>query len=129
MAELHRLLRRQLHRHLVEASALPPELAGLFEAISETYAEFLENDARSDIWLHSRTPEATIVFERHGLIYADGLPQEFRGVLESVGLSEGTERIPSPHAHNYHPKYDSAEAAMVQEYDWNVTPLQPEDEQ
>ena len=40
MAELHRLLRRQLHRHLVEASALPPELAGLFEAISETYAEF-----------------------------------------------------------------------------------------
>jgi phosphoribosylpyrophosphate synthetase len=107
----------------------PPVSVAVAQQLLQTYAEFLENDARSDIWFHSRTPAATIVFERHGLIYAYGLPAEFRGVLESVGLSEGTERIPSPHAHNYHPKYDSAEAAMVQEYDWNITPLQPGDEQ
>jgi hypothetical protein len=107
----------------------PPLPLSAAKQLMETHAEFLENDARSDIWLHSREPESTIVFERHGLIYAYGELQAFRDVLESAGLREGVEAIPSPHAHHYHELYDSAETALASQCEWTITPLHPEDEQ
>ena len=94
-----------------------------------TYVDFLENDARFDLWLHSRAPESTIVFERHGLIYVYGPLDTFRNVLESAGLREGHESIPSPHAHHYRAPYDAAERALASEFNWTITPLRPEDEQ
>jgi hypothetical protein len=107
----------------------PPLPLSAAKQLLEAYAEFLENDARSDIWLHSRAPESTLVFERHGLIYAYGALQPFRDVLESAGLREGVEAIPSPHAHHYHPIYDAAETALASQYEWTFAPPRPEDEQ
>ena len=107
----------------------PPLSLSEAERFLMTYADFLENDARSDLWLHSRAPQSTIVFERHGLIYAYGPLDAFSRTLESAGLREGHDSIPSPHAHHYRALYDAAERALASEFDWTITALRPEDEQ
>src|SRR3954464_14668934 len=38
----------------------------------EEFGPFLTEDSRHDIWLHSRADNATIVLDRHNLIYAYG---------------------------------------------------------
>lgn len=105
----------------------PLPLAEATELVA-AYSAFFENDARSDLWLHSRAPEATIVLEEHGLIYAYGPIAQFADVLVRAGLREGDYKIPSPHAHNYHACYDSAEAAFAECLPWSISGLQPEDE-
>ena len=94
----------------------------------QRYAGFFEHDRRSHIWIHARNPEATMVFDRHGLVYAYGLLDAFRRVFESAGLREGVEAIPTPHAHHYHSAYDEAESALAAEYAWTVSELRPVDE-
>jgi hypothetical protein len=115
---------RDLGRHQSPPLSLPEvrDLLGEF-------AGFFENDARSDLWLHSRAPEATIVYERHGLIYVYGPLDAARAVLEAAGLREGPVAIPSPHEHHYRAEYDEAERALASRYDWTITPLRAEDEQ
>jgi hypothetical protein len=94
-------------------------------AFLECFAAFLENDARSDVWVLSQEP-ATIVYENHDLIYAYGPLDRFERVLRNRGFESGKISIPSPHAHNDHAEFDSAEKAVAGALDWRVTPLQPE---
>lgn len=93
-----------------------------------SFGAFFEQDARSDIWVHSHEP-ATLVYERHGLIYAYGPLERFQRVLKDHGFEAGNVLIPSPHAHNYHAELDGAEEAVASALHWTATPLHPEDEQ
>lgn len=50
-------------------------------------------------------------------------------MLESAGFREGWPTWPVPHAHCYNPEWDEAEREILRAFDWNRTPLRPEDEQ
>lgn len=70
----------------------------LVQFLSE-YSEFLEKDARHNLWVRSASDEGMLVYDRHNVIYAYGPLERFVAVLESVGLTESSEvRFPSPHA-------------------------------
>src|SRR5262245_59096907 len=101
------------------------ELAGLFR----DFGDFWSEDSRHDIWVRSGPDRATVVWDRHGLIYAYGPLARFESVLAARGhttLAPG--EIPSPHVHYYHPQWDDAERTLLARLAWKYTPLTPADQ-
>jgi hypothetical protein len=93
------------------------------------FSEFLTNDARHDLWIHSPEAEATLVWDRHDLIYAYGPLERFRALLKE-SLQEGeVNGPPDPHAHMYHAEYDDSERKLLRYFDWSLSPLAASDEQ
>lgn len=95
----------------------------------EQFSQFLKQDSRFDLWLHSPEDAATVVWDRHNLIHAYGPVETFAGVLRSLGFEKGEPEVPAPHEHHYHRALDVDAGAILASLDWNRTPLQPEDEQ
>ena len=95
----------------------------------ERFGRFLGNDGRHDFWVHSPADAATLVWDRHDLVHAYGPVDMLISKLRGLGFQEGTPSIPSPHAHNYRAEFDTDAAAMLAEFDWSWSPLQPGDEQ
>lgn len=94
-----------------------------------SFGEFLASDGRHDIWLRSFPDEATLVWDRHDLLYAYGPIELLEGVLHSHQLTRGAVSIPSPHAHRYHQGWDEQEHAVLGAFQWIESPLQPQDEE
>lgn len=107
----------------------PPLNADELEDVLRRYADLFEQDGRSDLWIHSRTPAVTIALDRHDLLYAYGPQDAFIDMLHAMHFSEGHASIPSPHAHEYHPDFDELERALARELEWTISELRPEDEQ
>jgi hypothetical protein len=96
----------------------------------DSFARFLSEDARHDFWIRSHGDDATIVFDRHNLIYAYGPLDAFESRLRHLGVRPGaTPSIPDPHVHHYHPERDEDERAVLQAFDWDVKPLRQSDVQ
>lgn len=92
-----------------------------------TYADFLAHDSRHDLWVHSHTPEATLAWDHHDILYAYGPLSRFEQELAAAGFAQGTPTVPNPHRHHFHAEFDRAEAALVGALDWQCSPLEPED--
>jgi hypothetical protein len=108
-----------------------PELDAdtMFE-FSEEFGAFLTEDSRHDIWLRSHNDNATIVLDRHNLIYAYGPLDRFEAPLIDAGLRRATPHaIPLPHVHYYHAEWDDSERAILKAFNWTLTPLRDEDVQ
>jgi hypothetical protein len=94
------------------------------------FGEFLSQDGRHDLWLHSPESNATLVWDRHNFIYGYGPLDQFREILKGEGLQEdAVAQLPIPHIHMYHQKYDDAEARILHHLQWTLTPLSPEEVQ
>lgn len=91
----------------------------------EPYRDFLQGDARHHLWIHSQDSSATLVYDKHDLIYAYGPLERYLTTLESFGLQEGDFELPFPHYHNYFPEFDAMERAIIQENRWARTPIVP----
>jgi len=107
----------------------PPLSAEQLDAFLARYSEFLSSDARFDIWIRSAQDGATLVWDRHNLLYCYGPLHRFSARLKDLGFVAGTPAVPSRHAHNYHPEFDPQARDLINSLDWNHTPLQPQDEQ
>lgn len=70
------------------------------------YRDFLEQDARHDIWVRSEQDQAMIVYDHHDMLFLYGNEGAFEEVLLSEGLSPGPCEIPFPHFHNYNHGFD-----------------------
>lgn len=98
------------------------------EEFFHSFGRFLDDDARHDLWLHSRKENATIVLDRHNLIYAYGPLDGFERALVNAGVQRGAlPQVPDPHVHRYHAEYDDSERAILQALPWSVTPLRESD--
>jgi hypothetical protein len=100
------------------------------EELFERFGDFWAGDSRHDVWLYSQSDEATLVWDRHDLIYAYGPLDRFVTVLERDGLRRAVDvSIPSPHVHFYNAEWDHAQDALLRAVDWDISPLLPADEQ
>lgn len=99
------------------------------ERFLRRFGGFLQCDSRFDLWLHSATDRATIVWDRHNLVHAYGPTAPLIDVLRGLGFDRGEPTIPSPHQHHYHQALDGDAQAILASLDWIYSPLQPEDEQ
>ena len=93
------------------------------------FKPFLSGDARFDIWAHSSSENATVVWDRHNMLYAYGPIEKFSEILRSLGFDDGKPEIPGPHAHNYRKELDVYAKELLSVFDWSWSPLHPEDEQ
>jgi hypothetical protein len=104
--------------------------ADAVQAFLHQFGRFLCEDSRHDLWLRSHDDDATIVLDRHNLIYAYGPLQAFEAVLKSLGVHEGESPVvPDPHMHHYHQDWDHTEEAILRHFDWLIKPLRPADVQ
>ena len=93
------------------------------------FCEFLTNDGRHDLWLLSPGSEATLVWDRHDLIYAYGPLEQFRALLKDGLQQADVDGPPCPHVHRYHPEYDDSERKILRYFRWSWSPLLDDDEQ
>src|SRR5262245_43954748 len=98
-------------------------------AFLHEHRELLAEDGRQDLWLHSPKPVATLVWDRHEVLYLYGPLSGFETQLLHAGLRHGESAIPAPHAHNYHPELDENERALAAALEWKISPLRARDEQ
>jgi len=101
------------------------ELTGFLEE----FDDFLCRDARFDLWVHSPSDQATIVWDRHNLIHAYGRTDCVVRALRSIGFHEGEPMIPSPHEHHYHQALDADASAVISHFAWVRSALHPADVQ
>jgi hypothetical protein len=98
------------------------------ESFLSKYSAYLERDGRHAIWLMSPTDQSMLIYDRHNVIYAYGTLDRFSAILQKEGLSEAAEvRFPSPHSHHYNSEFDADETRILNEFEWNVTPLRASD--
>jgi hypothetical protein len=50
-----------------------------------SYRDFVEQDARQNLWIRSTSDSGLLVYDRHNLIYVYGLLERFIGALKSSG--------------------------------------------
>lgn len=99
------------------------------QAFVSKFRLFLAQDARFDLWAHSPSEQATVVWDRHNLILAYGPLDRFASQLGFLGFCPGSPEIPAPHSHNYHAEFDEQATEILNELEWSFSPLKPEDEQ
>jgi len=101
-----------------------------YESFLQEFGRFLGEDSRHDVWLHSPSEGATIVLDRHNLIFGYGPLAAFERVLLEAGMCRGAvPRVPLPHLHHYHAQWDGHETAILGRLPWQVGPLHEEDRQ
>jgi hypothetical protein len=97
-----------------------PELsAARVHEFLHRFGPFLAQDARHDFWLRSHNDDATIVLDRHNIIYAYGPLARFEAALLGIGaIARGCPRIPEPHVHHYHQEWDESERDVLAALPW-----------
>jgi hypothetical protein len=107
-----------------------PDLSHLqVKAFFDDFGDFLQQDSRHDLWIYSPGAKATLVWDRHNILYAYGPINSFVSTLERTGYTTGFPSIPYLHRHCYHPDFDQQQYALLNAFDWYRTELRPEDEQ
>lgn len=107
----------------------PPLSSTEFRKFLDGFGAFLQADGRFDLWVHSQTDNATLVWDRHDLLHGYGPIERYAERLGRLGFVAGMPVIPIPHEHHYRKECDALATKLIAAYDWTCTPLRPEDEQ
>ncbi len=107
----------------------PPISAEELDALLQRFEDFFRADARFDLWAHSPEDEATVIWDRHDLLYAYGPHDRYIDALEAQRYVPGNPAVPFPHAHHYRAAFDADAQALIAAFDWRHSPLRPEDQQ
>jgi hypothetical protein len=95
------------------------------EEFLNEFGRFFCEDSRHDLWVRSHDDDATIVLDRHNLIYAYGPLDAFEAALQSLGARKGEPAVLCAHVHHYHPAWDEAERRILRSFEWDIKPLRP----
>jgi hypothetical protein len=88
----------------------------------DQFTDFLEQDARHNIWVHSIAEEATLVYDKHQIIYAYGPLERFQRVIQRR-MKPGEVGPNFPHAHLYHAEFVDDERRVRSAFEWIHSPL------
>jgi hypothetical protein len=107
-----------------------PDLsAASAQLILTEFGSYFSGDAWHDLWAYSPSRRATLVWDRHDIIYAYGPLERYETVLDFHGFASGKPSIPSPHAHQRRRQFDAIPELLLQRFEWTRSDLRPEDEQ
>ncbi len=109
-----------------QSPAMP--LSSLQDFVSR-FSPFLAADGRFDLWAHSPGGNATVVWDRHDLLFGYGPLEAFETSLRSLGYTPGQPVVPTPHQHHYRAEFDGLARELLSALDWERSPLKPSDEQ
>ena len=107
----------------------PVSLGQLIQFLGK-FSNFLEGDARHDLWIGSPDKSFLLVYDRHQILFAYGPLDSFKSVLIDNRLQEANEvRLPAPHIHRYNQEFDPLAADLMNFWLWKQFPLQDSDRQ
>ncbi len=92
------------------------------------YKALFETDGRHHLWVSAPGMGATLVYDRHNVLYAYGPLEKISARLDEMGYRVENFEMPFPHAHYFHAENDPAVEALLQQWDWQYFPLQEADE-
>jgi hypothetical protein len=72
---------------------------------------------------------ATLVYDKHNVIYAYGPLEQYSAILQKAAYVEEEFGLPFPHGHYYHDVNDSKVEDLLQYWDWQYFPLQEVDDE
>lgn len=107
----------------------PPISQAEMSAFLTRFGDYLLQDSRFDFWVHSPEDEATIVLDRHNLLFCYSKQEPFEQCLKRLSFVRGELPALGPHQHAYLPAFDKDAQSLLTRYEWTFTPLRPEDEQ
>jgi hypothetical protein len=93
------------------------------------YKQLFESDGRHHIWVSAPEANATLVYDKHNVIYAYGLQEEFTARLQALGYEEAEFDFPYPHVHSYPAESYGKVDELLQYWEWQHFPLQEADEE
>lgn len=100
-----------------------------FRAFMSRFGSYLAADARFDLWLHSPSENATLVWDRHNQLFAYGPLGRFATELLALGFAEGELPPLGAHQHHYRSECDAKATELLSFTAWQRTALRREDEQ
>jgi hypothetical protein len=111
-----------------------PDLDGPdIEDFTRRFGAFIAEDARHDVWLHSRPDGGPIVVDRYNMTYAYGPLDRIASILKRTGMAEvaswAAPRVPYPHALHYHTEFDATEIELLSAFRWARKALRAADVQ
>ena len=106
-----------------------PFEAESFRTLLTRFGSYFTSDARFDLWAHSPTDRATVVWDRHNQLFGYGPVERFAEELRKLGYSEGDVVVPVPHQHHYRAEFDPQATDILRSIEWSRSPLLAEDEQ
>lgn len=123
-----------LHTPRVEDAAgryqSPPLELAEVESFLRRRADYLACDARFDLWAHSPSQAATVVWDRHDVVFGYGPLDDYEVRLHALGFAPVSSlEIDVPHVHHYRSEFDADAQAVLADFDWHRTDLREEDEQ
>jgi hypothetical protein len=99
------------------------------EAMFFRYGEFWDSDGRHSVWLRSQIDDATLVYDRHNLIYAYGPLDRFELILETLGYTPTPKvSLSFEHRHCYYAEFDRLEQELTTTFADRKSDLHPGDE-
>ena len=98
------------------------------DAFLVRFGEFLDADARHNLWIGAENGVDQIIYDRHNLLYIYGRLDPLEQVLRSAGFTSGSVLIPSPHQHFYRTDLDLVEDDVLDEMAWVRSDLRDGDD-
>lgn len=93
----------------------------------DRFKDYFQADARFDLWLHFPNNQATIVWDRHNLLYLYGPIDQLEHRLVCLGFQSGDPNANFIHTHYYRSEFDPDARELLGYFDWNYSKLRPED--
>lgn len=107
----------------------PPLEAARLADFIDRHAAYLAGDARHDFWVHSPDDNATLVWDRHNMMFTYGPLDCFKAKLTALGFDEGVLPVLGTHQHHYRAEFDAIAGSILSALEWRLSPLRPEDVQ
>ena len=96
-----------------------PVPSGAVEHLISTYGEFLEHDARHQLWITADSDRSSpLVYDQRNRIYAYGPLEHHAAICSAAGLSEGPVVIPPGLVRHYHDEFDTTRSASSEGTGW-----------
>lgn len=87
------------------------------DAMFQRFGRFWDGDGRHSIWLRSQADDATLIYDRHNLIYAYGPLDRFEPLLVSLGYSTTPSlSLSFAHQHAYHDAFEALERELTAQF-------------
>lgn len=87
------------------------------------FGEFLDRDARQQLWIGTPDGSRMIVWDRHQIVYAYGQLDQVESVAQRLGFTLGHVGITALHCHHYHPLFDDTEEEILDRFEWRWSEL------
>jgi hypothetical protein len=122
------LVPRRGNRESGRYQSQPFETHAELAAFLSAFRSFFEDDGRHQVWVGSAVNHGVLAYDQHDVIFAYGPLDRFIAILKSRGFGENKFWFPAPHTHSFAEEYDAEEERLMNEIEWQYSPLQAGDE-